>query len=141
MCDLVSFSINHVVHTLSIAQLIAMVPGVCSPVSLPPMCNVTASLLLRPSDECSSLAPVGTQRVLALIMFFSVWVFIVWETMPVPLFSLRRRQWRMHLLRLERPLAALVRDAMEAPMHALALMRADWRYGYGDRRHRVADGG
>jgi hypothetical protein len=39
-----------------------------------------------------------------------MWLFIVWEAAPVPWFSLRERRFRLHILHLERPLAALVRS-------------------------------
>ena len=67
-------------------------------------------ILWLQSDECAvvSAAAVPSNAVLALISFFAVWVFIVWETLPFPVYSWRDRKWSWLFLHLERPLAALV---------------------------------
>ena len=69
----------------------------------------STALSLSASDECSNIAPFRTIDGLALCGFFIMWLLIVWEAAPVPSFNMHTQRLQVHVLRLERPLAALVR--------------------------------
>jgi hypothetical protein len=66
------------------------------------------SIAISISDECQNLHALGSVDIWALVMFFAVWFFIVWEVLPLPWYSLATRTFTIVPVHMERPLAALV---------------------------------